>query len=110
MSKKFKLVYEQNGTIKGSYTGLPEKDDVDLIERAVLEGTKPVPSPTPGPGPAPVGNKEITTTEKVDVAGYATAQVVDANLKPENIKKGVVILGVVGTLEDTLEELMQETF
>ena len=107
--KKFKLVYEKDGFLKGSNTGIPADADADLIEIAVLEGSKPVP-PAPAPGPAPHGNIEITTTEKVDVANYATAQVVDANLKPENIKKDVVILDVTGTFEDALEELMQETF
>lgn len=63
-----------------------------------------------GGGPEPQGNVEITTTQQVNVAGYATAQVVDEDLKPENIKKDVVVLDVTGTLEDDLEALMQETF
>ena len=49
--------------------------------------------------PEPTGNVEITSTESVNVAAYATAQVVDANLVAENIKKDVTILGVVGTYE-----------
>lgn len=44
----------------------------------------------------PTGNKEIMTTEETDVSEYATAQIVDANLKAENIKNGVIILGVTG--------------
>lgn len=44
----------------------------------------------------PTGNKEITTTEETDVSEYATAQIVDANLKAENIKNGVIILGITG--------------
>lgn len=47
----------------------------------------------------PTGKKNITDTTEVDVAEYATAQVVDANLVAENIKKDVTILGVVGTYE-----------
>lgn len=47
----------------------------------------------------PMGTAEITTTEKVNVAPYEFAQVVDENLKAENIKKGVSILGIVGTAE-----------
>lgn len=47
----------------------------------------------------PTGNKEITDTAETDVAAYATAQVVDANLIAGNIKKDVTILGVTGTLE-----------
>ena len=45
MSKKFKLVYEDNGVIKGSYSGIPAKSDASLIERSVLEGSKPAPTP-----------------------------------------------------------------
>jgi len=59
MAKKFKLVYEDNGIIKGSYSGIPSKKDEALIERAVLEGTKPVP-PAPGPSPEPeVDNEKV---------------------------------------------------
>ena len=47
----------------------------------------------------PTGKKTITGTAEVDVAAYATAQVVDSNLKASNIKKDVVILGVTGTYE-----------
>lgn len=50
-------------------------------------------------GVTPTGNKEITSTDQVDVSAYATAQVVDADLVPGNIKKDVDILGVVGTYE-----------
>jgi len=51
MSKKFNLVYDNKGTIKGSYSGIPGDGDISLIEREVLEGSKPVP-PTPAPTPA----------------------------------------------------------
>lgn len=44
----------------------------------------------------PTGNINITDTEETDVSEYATAQIVDANLLPENIKDGVIILGVTG--------------
>lgn len=44
----------------------------------------------------PTGNIDITSTEETDVSEYATAQIVDANLKAENIKNGVIILGVTG--------------
>ena len=45
----------------------------------------------------PTGNIEIMTTEETDVSEYATAQVIDANLIPENIKDKVIILGITGT-------------
>lgn len=47
----------------------------------------------------PTGTKTITDTAEVDVTEYAKAQVVDANLIAENIKKDVTILGVTGTYE-----------
>ena len=66
MAKKFKLVYEDNGIIKGSYTGIPAKSDEALIERAVLEGTKPVP-PAPEPGPTPEEPIEVSIDEFMNV-------------------------------------------
>ena len=45
---------------------------------------------------SPTGNIEITDTKETDVSNYATAQIVDANLKAENIKEGVIILGITG--------------
>lgn len=48
---------------------------------------------------SPTGSVDITGTAEVDVTTYATAQVKDANLVAENIKKDVTILGVTGTYE-----------
>lgn len=50
-------------------------------------------------GVQPTGKKEITSTAEVNVASYATAQVVDEDLVAGNIKKDVDILGVVGSYE-----------
>ena len=50
-------------------------------------------------GVQPTGKKEITSTAEVNVADYATAQVVDADLVAGNIKKDVDILGVVGSYQ-----------
>lgn len=47
----------------------------------------------------PVGKIEITSTGEYNVKQYATAQVVDADLIPKNIAKGVSILGIPGTLD-----------
>ena len=41
----------------------------------------------------------ITSTSRVDVAGYKYAQVYDADLVQSNIKKDVNILGITGTYE-----------
>lgn len=55
------------------------------------------------PNPS-TGKVSITSTEEVDCSAYATAQVVDANLIAENIKKDVTILGVTGTYEPSATE------
>jgi hypothetical protein len=47
----------------------------------------------------PSGKKTIDSTAEVDVSAYATAQVVDANLTAENIKKDVEVLGITGSYE-----------
>lgn len=50
-------------------------------------------------GATPTGKKTIDTTAEVDVASYATAQVVDENLTAANIKKDVEVLGITGEYE-----------
>ena len=50
-------------------------------------------------GIIPTGNINITSTSQTNVKLYETAQVVDNNLVPGNIKKDVNILGIIGTLE-----------
>jgi len=62
----------------------------DLIEDGLAEEYKLV---------EPTGTKNITDNGETDVTIYATAQVVDADLVAENIKKDVDILGVVGSYE-----------
>ena len=47
----------------------------------------------------PTGKLSITGTSEVNCASYATAQVSDADLVAENIKKDVSILGVTGSYE-----------
>lgn len=51
------------------------------------------------PAAPPSGKKTIDSTTEVDVAAYATAQVVDANLTAENIKKDTIVLGITGSYE-----------
>lgn len=47
----------------------------------------------------PEGKVEITNTEVVDVTQYSEAQIVDENLKAENIAEGVEVLGIEGTFK-----------
>lgn len=54
---------------------------------------------------APSGSINITSTEEIDVSEYATAQIVDANLKAENIKEGVIILGITGEYTGNKEKI-----
>ena len=50
-------------------------------------------------GGTPSGKCTLTTTAETDVSAYATAQVVDSNLRAENIAKDVTVLGITGTHE-----------
>ena len=52
-----------------------------------------------GGGTTPTGTINITDTSLTDVAQYRYAQVIDADLVAENIKKDVNVLGIVGTYE-----------
>lgn len=69
-----------------------KRKTIDDKEKIVFGGTY-------AEGITPTGKKTITGTAEVDVSEYATAQVVDSNLKAGNIKKDVTILGVTGTYE-----------
>jgi hypothetical protein len=64
--------------------------DIDVTAYAKANVNVPNPS---------TGKLDITDTSEVNVTNYASAQVVDANLVAENIKKDVTILGVTGTYE-----------
>ena len=74
----------------GTKTITENGEDIDVAQYASANVNVPNPS---------TGKVEITGTAEVDVTEYATAQVVDANLVAENIKKDVEILGVTGTYE-----------
>ena len=68
----------------GEYEVLPDEDNV--LSQVMVSVNVPIPS----------GKIDITTTNEIDVTKYASAQVVDENLKAENIAEGIEILGVVG--------------
>lgn len=63
-----------------------------------VDGYAPVTVNVPQ-GVFPTGNINITDTNVTDVTNYVTAQIVDANLVAENIKKNISILGVLGAFE-----------
>ena len=65
-------------------------ENIDVYDKATVSVAVPNPS---------TGKLEITGTAEVDCTAYASAQVVDANLVAENIKKDVTILGVTGSYE-----------
>ena len=77
-------------TPTGTKTITENGENIDVAQYA--KATVNVPNPS-------TGKVNITGTAEVDVTAYATAQVVDANLVAENIKKDVTILGVTGTYE-----------
>jgi len=77
-------------TPTGTKTITANGENIDVTEYA--KATVNVPNPS-------TGKVNITSTAEVDVTAYASAQVVDANLIAENIKKDVTILGVTGTYE-----------
>lgn len=59
-------------------------------------------------GIRPEGNLELTSTEEVDVTNYATVSINEPNLKAENIRKDVSILGITGTCRPYEEPKLQE--
>ncbi len=77
-------------TPTGTKTITENAENIDVAQYA--KATVNVPNPS-------TGKLEITGTAEVDVTSYASAQVVDANLIAENIKKDVTILGVTGSYE-----------
>jgi len=77
-------------TPTGTKTITENGENIDVAQYA--KATVNVPNPS-------TGKLTITGTAEVDVTEYAAAQVVDANLIAENIKKDVTILGVTGTYQ-----------
>lgn len=85
LAREFTLI-----TPTGTKSITENGEDIDVTAYAKANVNVPNPS---------TGKLEITGTAEVDVTTYASAQVVDANLIAENIKKDVTILGVTGSYE-----------
>ncbi len=83
---------QPRGTIEVNKNGT---HDVTEYESVYVD----VPETIPEGYVKPYGHKEITLMGSYDVTNYQTAAVEEPNLIDENIKKGVTILGVVGTYE-----------
>lgn len=85
LAKEFTLI-----TPTGTKNITENGEDIDVTAYASANVNVPNPS---------TGKLDITGTAEVDVTNYASAQVIDANLIAENIKKDVTILGITGTYE-----------
>ena len=51
----------------------------------------------------PEGKINITNTEEVDVTEYKIAQIVDENLKADNIAEGIEVLGITGSFKGGID-------
>lgn len=86
-----------------AYTLISPTGSITITENGTVDVTEKASAVVNVPNPS-TGKVSITSTEEVDCSAYATAQVVDANLIAENIKKDVTILGVTGTYEPSATE------
>lgn len=108
----FSYVEGENIKLAGNYTGIAIATDTNkLIDiKAALEVNKSIPLYIDVDLTVePEGHQEITTLETVDVTNISTIQVVDENLKPENIKINTNILGITGKVLPELSEATLDT-
>jgi hypothetical protein len=88
--------------ISGSYNGTPievtSNGTVNLDFSIALDKKIPL-GITVNIKDSAQGTIEITNTDVINVSEYATARVLAPDLKAENIKKDVTILGVNGTAD-----------
>lgn len=88
------------------YVEINASQIVDCVAENILQGKTILQvQGTLVKGITPSGKKTITSTAETDVTNFATAQVVDDNLVASNIKKGVSVLGIIGTFEAPLPTL-----
>ena len=82
----------------------PTKQEQIVVPDSGYEGmSKVVVKPIPNEYLIPEGNLDITTTLEYNVSNYATAQIKDSNLKPENIAENVEVLGITGTFHGVID-------
>ncbi len=101
--KRNKTAYVNNQKITGSFDGVDSSDadatagDIKRGKTAYVNNTKLTGTYD---GIIPAGNQDIETLSEYDVSAKATARISAAErakIIPENIKKDVTILGVIGT-------------
>lgn len=76
----------------------PSTGSINITTNGTYDVTEKASAVVNVPNPS-TGKLNITDTNVKDVTNYAQAQVVDANLVAENIKKDVTVLGITGTYE-----------
>lgn len=92
----------QNGSYEYYNKNLVSNKDTVLNKKKYNESPLSSSTSVSG-GIRPTGKRIITDTQETDVTQYKKVQVVDENLKPENIKQGVRILGTTGTMKGYVE-------
>lgn len=81
-------------------TATPTKEAQEIAADNEFDGLGKVAiNPIPDEYIVPEGSIDITNTEEYNVTNYATAQIKDGNLKPENIAEGITILGLTGNFK-----------
>jgi len=83
-------------------TQVLEADTNKLLSKVIVD-------PIPSEYVVPQGTLEITDTEVKDVTNTKYVQVVEENLKPQNIVGGISILGVVGSSVNKLKAYLDMT-
>lgn len=82
----------------------PTKQEQIVDPDSGYEGmSKVIVKPIPSEYLVPEGSLDITDTNEYDVSAYATVQIKDDNLKPENIAEGVKVLGMEGIFKGGID-------
>jgi hypothetical protein len=82
----------------------PTKQEQIVAPDSGYEGmSKVIVKPIPSEYLIPEGNLDITDTNEYDISAYATVQIKDDNLKPENIAEDAEVLGIKGTFKGGID-------